>query len=84
MIKIANYKIELKGKKIYIHEPSGWFTNNGIFYYTREETKKLHSKNLKNKPFNVYKHNQLVGMQTDIVNKRVYTRLINAYIRGGL
>jgi hypothetical protein len=68
-----------------IVEPAGFFANWGLFYYSPEETKKhyKHNQRMKkeNKYFKPYTR-QLIGCNDEIKNKKVYRRLINAYIKG--
>ena len=64
-----------------------YYYNHGIFYYTPEETKILHIANLKckreGKDFSPYLK-QLIGMDRELGNKRLYTKIINMRIKGEL
>lgn len=82
--KVCNYEIILKGKNFQINFPDKMFSANGLFYYTPQETYSFHKKNLKhgwsvlNQAKGLY--TQLIGADTEIKNKTVYTGLINLYI----
>lgn len=81
---VCNYEIVIKGNSFQIISPNQFFSNNGLFYYSPAETKDLHRQNLKydwsfiNQVKGLY--TQLIGVDAEITNQRVYTRLINLYI----
>lgn len=83
MIKCNGYKITIVNRSISIESPNGFYVNTGLFYYSPNETKDLHKHNLRAKRQNYFLgHRQLVAMDHNILDRRVYTRLINTYIKG--
>lgn len=80
-MKIKNYIIE----NSWLTSPSGEATKI-VFYYSREETKRYHENNLLhgysliNQMSGKYK--QLIGLDYELNDKAVYTKIINAYIKG--
>lgn len=84
-IKTNGYTIESTGKNTFVvYSPCGWFSNHGIFYHGSKDTKMFHKANLKRERESYGQYYQLIGMDSEITNKRVYTRIINARIRGEL
>lgn len=79
-VKSGVYTVRMTGERTFSIENNSWYYNTGIFYYTPEETKGHHKNNL----FYAYGHKQLIGCHSKITNKKLYTKIINAWIKGEL
>lgn len=88
-LTINNWLIEKEDNRetYWITTPAG-MSSSVVFYHSRQETKIHHKQNLKagysllNRMRGL--HKQLMGMDFELTNKRVYTRFINAYIKGDI
>ena len=78
--------LEKRSEKTFV-VMNDYYYNHGIFYYSPKETKRIHLDNLKHKregrDFKPYLR-QLIGMDSELGNKRLYTKIINMRIKGEL
>lgn len=75
---IDKYIVTVTGEDTFLIEhASGDYSNHGLFYYSPEETRLWHKANLAGQ----YPPRQLIAMDSELTNKRLYTRLINARIK---